>query len=367
MLNRKDFFEYIKNNVKDYLPPSYDSASIDIRQVTKNNDMQLNAIIIKKENEQIVPTIYMDPLYRAYRNGKALDACVSGIADMRIEHEGVKLDLPLQDLQNYEKVKDKLQVRICDPETNGERLQGKAVTMHGDFAAYYAVDIGEISDGTGSIIVSEALREEWGVSIDQLHSDALLAEQKREPTLMSMDDMIQEMMYGGSPANLLIGDQSEVSMYQPMFCLTNGEKLNGASLILQEDVMKRIGEVVRCDYFVLPSSIHETLIVPDNGSMELPELSAMVKEVNATQVAPEERLSDKVQHYDRVSGVLENAEKREMRLAREKEEKLETKANQKTAGKRLHTRLAEAKTEVKIAAQAKGKIKSNVKSQEASL
>lgn len=368
MLNRKEFFEYVKDNVKDYLPPSFDTAEISIRQVTKNNDMKLNSIVIQKEGEHVIPTIYVDPLYQAYRRGKSLDACVASVADMRIEHDGVELNFQIEDLRNYEAVKDKLQVRLCDTEKNEERLQGKVTTQHGDFTAYYAVIVGETEEGTGMIAITEQMREDWGISTEQLHSDALAADKTRMPMLMSMDDMMNQMMFGRDEAeNLLTSEKTVEDFYQPFFCLTNAEKQNGASLILQDDLMKQIGEFMNSDFYLLPSSIHETLILADNGAVKLPELTAMVREVNATQVAPEEQLSDKVQYYDRTAGVLENAEKREMRLAREKDEKLDRQAGQKTAKKGLHSRLAEAKAEVKSQALAKGNVKSNVKSQETSL
>ena len=90
------------------------------------------------------------------------------------------------------------------------------------------------------------------------------------------------------------------------------------------------------DYYVLPSSIHETLIVPDTGLHDVNELEAMVKEVNETQVAPDEILSDKVQHYDNKEHILENARTFEQR--KEKEQ---------TKGKSIKERLSDAKKETK--------------------
>ena len=92
------------------------------------------------------------------------------------------------------------------------------------------------------------------------------------------------------------------------------------------------------DYYVLPSSIHETLIVPDTGLHDVNELEAMVKEVNETQVAPDEILSDKVQHYDSKEHILENARTFEQRKEKEKEQ---------TKGKSIKERLSDAKKETK--------------------
>ena len=83
------------------------------------------------------------------------------------------------------------------------------------------------------------------------------------------------------------------------------------------------------DFFILPSSIHELLVVPKQDGMELSDLEAMVQEVNATQVAPEEKLSDHVYEYDAKEKELYRADK-----ADEHEQKVEQKhAKEKGAEK----------------------------------
>ena len=67
------------------------------------------------------------------------------------------------------------------------------------------------------------------------------------------------------------------------------------------------------DFFLLPSSIHEVILVPDNGKMDYRELEKMVHEVNETQVRPTERLSDNVYHYDSKEKIFELASKTDAR------------------------------------------------------
>ena len=221
-------------------------------------------------------------------------------------------------------------MRICDQEWNEERLADKVVTEHGDFAAYYAINLKENEEGVGSIPVTISMMNEWGVSVEQIQADAMVADRKRGATLMDMNEIIKSMIFGEEPENLLNEKMDIEAMENPMFCLTNKAKMNGASLLLQEDIRKQIGECLGSDYFVIPSSIHEVLILPDNGIFQVPELNAMVKEVNETQVEREEQLSDKVQFCDGKTAVMENAERREARLEKVKEaEKAETKAASK--------------------------------------
>ena len=343
MMNRKEFYEYVKDNVKEYLPESYKDAEITLQEVEKNNGLKLTGITIPNGNQRIVPTVYLDSLYQEYINGKDVDSCVGDVADMRIEAQGKAefLDMGVPDIFDYEKMKDKLQMRICDKEWNTDRLEDKAFTEHGDFAAYYAVNLEENREGISSIPVTVSLMNEWGVSVEQIQADAMMADRNRGVVLMNMNEIIKSMIFGEEPENLLNEKLDIETMREPMFCLTNAQKMNGASLLLQEDIRKQIGECLGSDYFVLPSSIHEVLILPDNGLFEVPELNAMVKEVNGTQVERQEQLSDKVQFCDGKTAVMENAERREARLEKEKAaEKAEVKGG-------IHGRLEKAKAEIK--------------------
>ena len=92
-----------------------------------------------------------------------------------------------------------------------------------------------------------------------------------------------------------------------MTVITNVQGINGAAAIFYPDQMDKIAEGLGGDYFILPSSVHETLVVPDDGKMSFLELRSMVTEINATMVNPSERLTDEVYHYDSKDKVFEKA------------------------------------------------------------
>ncbi len=121
------------------------------------------------------------------------------------------------------------------------------------------------------------------------------------------------MLSGSRVFQNLLDEEAEYDfemMKMPVLVLTNSRIKNGASMIIQGDIMKRVGEIIGSDFYVLPSSIHEVLFVPDIGIADLEKLYLMVKEINETKVEVYDRLSNKVQYYDRAKGELENAEKR---------------------------------------------------------
>ena len=78
-MNRKEFYEYIKNNVKNYLPQTYENAEIKLQEIAKNNGVNLTAITIPEGTQRAVPSIYLDSMYQDYLNGKPLDSCVGDV------------------------------------------------------------------------------------------------------------------------------------------------------------------------------------------------------------------------------------------------------------------------------------------------
>lgn len=83
--------------------------------------------------------------------------------------------------------------------------------------------------------------------------------------------------------------------------------------------LDQAAEALGGDFYVLPSSAHEVLLVADDGSMEIGYLEEMVRSVNETEVSPAERLSDNVYHYDSKAHIFENARTFEARVAAKEE------------------------------------------------
>lgn len=91
-----------------------------------------------------------------------------------------------------------------------------------------------------------------------------------------------------------------------MHILTNERGCYGAGMILNPDIQKLVSDQMKGDYYVLPSSIHEVLIVPDLPETDLDDLTEEVKMAN-DRVEEEYLLSYQVQHYSVSAQVLENA------------------------------------------------------------
>ena len=102
---------------------------------------------------------------------------------------------------------------------------------------------------------------------------------------------------------MVIGEDDMI----PMYVCTNTAKLNGAGVILYQELLQEFADRIGSDFYILPSSIHETLLIPANGDMDLEYLRDMVRTVNRTEVAEDEVLSDSVYRYNRLLDRVELA------------------------------------------------------------
>ena len=256
-----------------------------------------------------------------------------------LKSDFTRVPFEVSDLMDYRQVKPMLAIRLCDPEQNREYLKDKPFTPCGELAAVYRIQVMESKEGVASAVVTDRMMELWGVTKEQLHQDAVAAETERSPVCFySMEDMMDEIMFSSKPENLFECTEPLDAATMPMYVLTNASKVNGSGILARDGVLDKIGELLGKNFYVLPSSIHEVLIVPDNGDMQAKELESMVKEVNATQVAPADLLSDKVQYYDRAAKTLGRKQEKGLleRLAENKaqvKEQAEKAPKEKTAAK----------------------------------
>ncbi len=314
MLKKEEFFNYVKANVSGYLAPKFRDSNIALHPVIKANDRKLTALVISspKEEHFAVPCIYLDEYYDRYSNGASILDLLDEIAGCRSLYDNSLDDVDIEMLKHYSVVRDNFVIKMCDPVLNKELLKDKVYTNEGDFAALYYVNMGVSNDTRGMAAVDRAMLRMWDVSTAQLRNDAIAVELQRGYALYTMENLLCSMSGMEDKVNLLDDSAKESSMpfisEMPMYVLTNTEMAFGASAVIQSHIMDQACSVIGTDkVFVLPSSIHEVLLLPINEGLDITMLSGLVKEVNSTQVAPEDLLSYRVQIYDRTTHKLYNA------------------------------------------------------------
>ena len=170
-------------------------------------------------------------------------------------------------------------------EENREFLKTHPHEIQEDLALIYCFDV-EMNGGINGTITVDHDKLKWlGVSEEQLKRDAWANMKHREPPCFF-----------------------DVDPNAMMYVLTNSNQVNGAVYMCDKEVLSLIAEQLGADLIVIPSSIHETIILKDTQNMSMSELNAMVEAVNAEAVDPQERLGNSVYLFDRGIQKLEKAE-----------------------------------------------------------
>lgn len=282
------FVDEVKGGIKQFLPIEYEDAQVRIEEIKKLNENYLG-ITVLKENQVIAPTFNLNQLYEMFQSDpqNSMENILRNITEL-------VLDAPEQfdpkSITEYETAKDKLFIRVSSAEKNEEMLQNVPHQMREDLAITYHLAISIDDIGVGSTTITNDILKRYGISEEQVHADAM----ENSPNVRPIHVMV-------------MGSEN------PMFIVTNSQTVDGAGVIFYPEVMDQIGEGFQGDFFILPSSTHETLVIPDNGAFDYRVLEDMVQTINENEVAPEERLSDHVYHYDVKDRVFERADKFEER------------------------------------------------------
>ena len=197
------------------------------------------------------------------------------------------------EIGTYEDIQDSLRVRLMDMRSNKESLENAVYEPVGcGFALVAYMELPEEIAGGGIANVPRGLAEVSGFSKRRIMMDAMLGSCAMDyPKLCSLHDML----FGEKSTNLLPGEIRAEE--ESLLVLTTEDGRLGAVALYYPGVQAMIGRIVGGDYYVLPSSVHEVLIMPDNGHVNAKELAMMVREINEHEVSPEERLGNKVLHY----------------------------------------------------------------------
>ena len=276
----------IQNAIKKHCDKE---VSVQLHTVRKLNGVILKGITITTKNGNIMPTLYLDKYYREYEEGTSFDEIVRLFLE-EYESAGIKDNFDIQFFSEYEKVKPHLGFKLMHYEMNQELLMPIPYKRFLDLAVVCFCDIRDGRIGHGSITIRNEHLEMWQISKEELFGDAMVNMTRMYPAdFMNMAAVLRELY--NDPAGLL-------SISFPMYILTNTERLNGAASLLYKGKMEEIAKLLGGDYYVLPSSIHEVIIIPkkEKGTDEN-YLSQMVDEINHEQLAREEILSNHAYLY----------------------------------------------------------------------
>ena len=282
-----EFAQKVRRAVEKELGGAYRT---ELREVRKNNGVLLHGLLILSPERNVVPTIYLETFYAAYEDGVTFGEVLGRILEIYHE-ETPRGNIDMEFFKSFDKIRDRICYRLVNRQNNEELLRDIPYVEFLDLAIcfYYAYS-GRLL-GEGTILIHNSHLELWNVKIKDLMNLARENTPRLFPgRLMPMRDVLGELMD-------IHGDCCP-GQEIPLHILTNVKRTYGASCILYPDMLKKIGERKEKGFYMIPSSVHEVLILEETG-IEAPEdMKKMIHEVNRLHVAAEEVLSDSLYYYD---------------------------------------------------------------------
>ncbi len=278
---------------------------VSLHEAVKNNGEVKRGVLVENPEINISPAFYLEEVYQRYQSGDTVDQLVDELLKCYQEVRCRK-SLDTTNLETIEGVRDKIVFKMIHSEKNRELLKEipHREILDLSMVFYLIVDMEEKS--TATILIRNEHMRLWGVDEEKLLAFAYENVQRLiPPQLFFMQEIVEEMLEKGAkkPVNLLISPDNRKSEF--LYVLTNSLRSFGAAVLFYPGVQKRVAEILQGSYYVIPSSIHEVIVLPVTESITRKELDEMVRDANANVVEPEEILSDHVYVYDAEKEILQ--------------------------------------------------------------
>lgn len=284
------------------------TATVEIENLnnTKVNAINAMAMIIRSEGEKWGSTINLEECYEAYCNRLCgirtlADRCVEKHCNSEEQIEILKNDR-LDYVFDFDVIKEKIGYRIINTEINREMLANhlnRPVPGMDDLSMIYCLNM-----DAGIIKITNSLAKTWNVSEVEINELAMKNSYHiYKPKVSSMSEILNEML-SEQVKSIIISDDEKKELVNNtsediMYVATSCDKKFGAGVILLDEVkddINRISGGREC--YILPSSLHEVIIVPKRNDEDIEILKNMVNEVNVNEVSYLDLLSNNVYEYN---------------------------------------------------------------------
>lgn len=298
-------FEEFRENILQEIRARADGAfQVKKHDVIRNNNVkQAGIAVVVKEETDIGPCVYLDEFYREYESdGMKFDEIVDEVYRLILKYDEDMPDVDLSGFRNWETVQKDVYAKLINAEQNKELLEK---IPHRDFmdlaVVYYAIARDQAQEDIGTILIYNGHMEIWGQEEENLYQTAMMnMRADGQADFMTIETVVKHIL----PGIAFPKKDGNASHDTDMYILTNHRRRFGAAEILDKKTLRMVADKVGDGFIVLPSSAHETIILPPKDATEYEGLAAKVREVNDTQVDAEERLSYHVYVYSRDEEML---------------------------------------------------------------
>lgn len=302
MMNDYELAKFIVENLPLYLDDINITCSV--VEMPKTNRGYAVGVKIDIPGVNQSPIIYTEQLSEALSDGHTIVNVMEGLAEM-VEKTKSEPFLLQFDPRDYQSIKELISVTLVNTEANRDMLKNMPHRELADLSIISYIDIDNSSLGKGIIKITNNLFDSWGITKDELLDTAISNSiTASKPVLQNVEKMFltgDEKNYLSSTEPLPVSNNPGKDLY----VLTNEERVYGASIIVNTDVLDKVNDLFPDGFYIIPSSIHEVLIVPAADPELRKELGEMVRSVNMTScLEKDEVLSNCVYTYDRDSKTI---------------------------------------------------------------
>lgn len=295
----RSFAEMVSRAVSEELG---ESCQVKLQEIMKNNGVILQGLVILTGKRNLSPTIYLNYFLEAYAAGIPLTVIVSKILEIyRSDMPADNIDMSF--FREFDRVRSGICYRVVNRNRNRVLLER---IPHIDFldlsvCFFYAYQSNVL--GFGSILIYNSHMEMWNCSTAALLQLAQENTERLYPwEIHRMEELLSEVL---PLEEREMDESSEGSESVPMRVLCNNQRIYGATCMIYPGVLRTLAEEAGENLYILPSSVHEILLLPESEVEDTQYLQDMIREVNDTQVEPEEVLSDNLYFYDRLKNRVE--------------------------------------------------------------
>lgn len=286
--------EFIKEMEQRVQTKLGDKYSVKLVEQQKNNNSIWHGLLIRKDGDDIAPIIYLKDFFESAPVPDAADEIIKCYHSL----EKPKILSVSTDLREFSTIKEKILCKVINYEKNQEMLRSIPFTKFKDLAIVFFVLIGSNTNGQLTVQIQNEHLKLWNVTKQEIEKIAKENTRVIYPMIFKgIGEVILSMM--GS-----LSEEKPINEDEVMFVVTNETKTYGAVNIIFEDILENIAQKLEDNYYILPSSIHDLIILPEGSGCMKEEMEAIVADINATQVEEEDVLSNTVYFYDRIEKKL---------------------------------------------------------------
>lgn len=309
-LDYPDFINYVREHIIDYIGGRLQKTEIvrvEIAPMMKNNETVTDALQIYEKGPRKCPMISLDDFYDEYCMGEELPEIMQSIAKTYENSREQEYFITPEELACFERMKHQIVIRLVSLEKNSHLLEVCPYRIFIDMAMTYRVLSGKTAGGISTVLVTQSMMEGWGITEPVLYELALENSVRLfPPRFKNMTMLISEMQNRNNENDSISNDICEESCYDgSLFVGTNDCGINGASILCYPDVFKDFAEKAGSDFYILPSSIHEVILLSVKANISPDTLASMVSGANRNMIAKDEYLSDSIYHYSAREGKIE--------------------------------------------------------------